>query len=218
MGYLTVIEGLDGSGKATQAAALANYYREQGRETTLLSFPNYREESSALVRLYLSGAIGNPGDVGAYAASGFYAADRYISYITSWKKIYDRGDTIIADRYVTSNAAHQMSKLPVSQWDDYLGWLEDYEYNRLGLPRPGVVIYLDMHPLTSQKLLRKRSSRDGVPSDIHERDIQYMEKCREAALYACARLGWRKITCDDNGEPLPILYIFEQVKLFGSIL
>ena len=213
MGHLAVIEGLDGSGKATQANALANYHRELGKKTLLLSFPNYRDESSALVRLYLSGALGKPADVGAYAASSFYAADRYISYITNWKKLYDEGYTIIADRYVTSNAAHQMSKLPCEEWDDYLHWMQDYEYTRLGLPKPGVVIYLDMHPETSRKLLQKRYGSGGAPSDIHERDMQYLLRCRSAALYACQKLGWRKITCDDGCDPLPVMHIFEQVKL-----
>ena len=213
MGHLAVIEGLDGSGKATQASALAGYFSEQGRETLLISFPNYKEESSALVRLYLSGALGKPAEVGAYAASGFYAADRYISYITNWKKNYDAGHTIIADRYVTSNAAHQMSKLPYEEWDDYLNWMEDYEYTRLGLPRPDVVIYLDMHPETSRGLLQKRYGSGGVQSDIHERDMQYLLRCRKAALYACEKLGWRKIACDDGCRPLPVMHIFEQVKL-----
>ena len=210
---LIVIEGLDGSGKATQAAALAGYFSQIGKKFLHLSFPNYTEESSALVRLYLSGKLGKPGDVSAYAASSFYAADRYISYITGWEKEYRQGYTILADRYVTSNATHQMSKLPRDEWDGYLGWIDDYEYVKLGLPRPDIVVYLDMHPQTSRKLLEKRRRDKGVAGDIHERDIEYLGRCREAAIYACEKLGWRKIACDDGQEPLPVIDIFEQIKL-----
>jgi dTMP kinase len=210
---IIVIEGLDGSGKATQAGALAGYFRETGRRFLHLSFPDYSSESSALVRLYLSGKLGSPNDVCAYAASTFYAADRYISYISGWKKQYIEGHTILADRYVTSNAAHQMSKLPKDKWDEYLTWVEDYEYTKLGLPRPDIVIYLDMHPETSRKLLEKRNRDKGGLSDIHERDLSYLIKCREAALYACDKLGWRKIVCDNGCEPLPVIHVFDQIKL-----
>ncbi len=210
MGHLAVIEGLDGSGKATQATHLAAYLQELGQTVRHVAFPNYDHESSALVRLYLSGSLGSPDEVNAYAASSFYAADRYISFTSQWKKDYDAGHTIIADRYTTSNAAHQMSKLPREEWDDYLDWVEDYEYERLGLPRPNVVIYLDMDPKISHKLLIKR----GNPQDIHERDLDYLIRCREAALYACDKLGWRKIACDDGRDPLPVMTIFDQVKVF----
>ncbi|MGI6403810.1 MAG: dTMP kinase [Oscillospiraceae bacterium] len=210
MGHLAVIEGLDGSGKATQATHLAAYLQELGQTVRHVSFPDYDHESSALVKLYLSGKLGSPDEVNAYAASSFYAADRYISFVSHWKKDYDAGYTIIADRYTTSNAAHQMSKLPREEWDDFLHWMEDYEYGRLALPRPSVVIYLDMDPQISHKLLRKR----GSPQDIHERDLEYLIRCREAALYACDKLGWRKISCDDGRNPLPVMTIFDQVKLF----
>ena len=210
---LVVIEGLDGSGKATQTTALAGYLRETGKKVLHLSFPNYTQESSALVRLYLSGGLGSSGDVCAYAASSFYAADRYISYITGWKKECDLGHTILADRYVTSNAVYQMSKLPRQEWDAYLDWIDDYEYVKLGLPRPGMVIYLDMDPEISRRLLKKRSAEKGSGGDIHERDFDYLVGCRKAALYACEKLGWRKIVCDDGREPLPVLHVFEQLKL-----
>ena len=209
MGHLAVIGGLDGSGKATQAMQLAAYLQELGKPVRHVAFPDYDHESSALVKLYLSGQLGSPDEVNAYAASSFYAADRYISFLSHWKKDYDAGYTIIADRYTTSNAAYQMSKLPRQEWDDFLRWMEDYEYGRLGLPRPSVVIYLDMNPDISHKLLLKR----GNPQDIHERDLDYLNRCRTAALYACEKLGWRRIACDDGRNPLPVTTIFEQVKI-----
>ncbi|MDR2908585.1 MAG: deoxynucleoside kinase [Oscillospiraceae bacterium] len=213
MGHFAVLEGLDGSGKATQAAMLANYLRETGKTVVPLSFPDYGSQSSALVRLYLSGGAGSLSEVNVYAASSFYAADRYISYATGWKKNYEAGHTIISDRYVTSNAAHQMSRLPKEEWDSYLEWMEDYEYNRLGLPRPGIVVYLDMRPEVSRRLIEKRNREKGLNPDIHERDENYLARCREAALYACDRLGWRRIVCDDGREPVPAILIAEQVRL-----
>lgn len=208
---LIVLEGLDGSGKATQAARLAEHLAASGERSLLVSFPNYESDSSALVRMYLSGALGEAGQVNAYAASSFYAADRYISFETGWKKEYLAGYTIVADRYATSNAAHQMSKLPREEWDDYLRWLEDYEYDRMKLPRPDLVLYLDMHPDISHTLIVRRGDGNGENRDIHEEDLGYLRACREAALYAGRKLGWRILRCYEGGEPLPVDKVFAAI-------
>ena len=142
-GKLIVIEGLDGSGKATQAKHLAAALQQQGKQIREISFPNYDSDSSAPVRMYLSGAFGTePGDVNPYAASSFYAIDRYAGMKQDWGCFYDDGGILIADRYTTSNAIHQCCKLPKEQWDSYLHWLFHYEYELLGLPSPDLVIYL----------------------------------------------------------------------------
>lgn len=201
---LIVIEGLDGSGKATQAARLAERLAAAGRPVRKISFPDYDSKSSTLVKMYLAGELGDVGEVNAYAASGFYAADRYISYVTDWKKDYLAGHTIIADRYTTSNAAHQMAKLARAEWNDYLGWLYDCEFARMRLPRPDVVVYLDLPPAASRRLLQKRYRDKGTGEDIHERNMQYLKICREAALYAANRLGWRVLDCCDGDEVLPV--------------
>ena len=139
-GRLLVIEGLDGSGKATQAKLLASHLAESGRRVMEITFPDYESDSSALVKMYLSGQFGDkPDDVNPYAASSFYAVDRYASYKTKWGSFYEAGGIVIADRYTTSNAVHQCSKLPPEQWNDFLRWAFDYEYRLLGLPAPDAV-------------------------------------------------------------------------------
>ena len=159
-GKLIVLEGLDGSGKATQAKLLAEHLAAQGVPVQKITFPDYASDSSALVKMYLAGQFGqHPDDVNAYAASSFYAVDRYASYKTSWGSFYEQGGVIIADRYTTSNAVHQCSKLPQEQWEEYLHWLFDYEFRLLGLPAPDRVIYLQVDPAVSQRLM----TQAGIP-------------------------------------------------------
>lgn len=210
-GRLIVIEGLDGSGKATQAHLLAEHMKKSDERVLKISFPDYASESSALVRMYLAGEVGGLGEVNVYAASSFYAADRYISFVKAWKKEYESGYTVIADRYSTSNAAHQMPGLPESDWDGYLSWLSDYEYARMGLPAPDLVLYLDMPPEISKKLIAKRYDGDESRRDIHEKDFEYLQKCRKAALYAAERLGWQVISC--GGEIADEPYTIEEIAL-----
>ena len=162
-GRLLVIEGLDGSGKATQAKLLAAHLAESGRRVMEITFPDYESDSSALVKMYLSGRFGDkPDDVNPYAASSFYAVDRYASYKTRWGSFYEAGGIVIADRYTTSNAVHQCSKLPPEQWDDFLRWAFDYEYRLLGLPAPDAVVYLQVDPAVSQKLMTGRYHGDEI--------------------------------------------------------
>ena len=160
-GKLIAIEGLDGSGKATQAKLLAGYLAAQGLVVREVSFPDYGSDSSALVKMYLAGQFGpHPDDVNAYAASSFYAVDRYASYKKDWGSFYENGGIVIADRYTTSNAVHQCSKLPPEQWESFLGWLFDFEFHLLGLPTPDEVIYLQVDPAVSQKLMTQRYHGD----------------------------------------------------------
>ena len=200
MQNLIVIDGLDGSGKATQAGILVERLKSQGKNVRKVSFPDYDSQSSALVKMYLAGEFGtHPGDVNAYAASSFYAVDRYASFKKDWAKDWETG-TIIADRYTTSNAIHQCSKLPESQWPIFLHWLFDYEYRLLGIPAPNKVIYLRMDPAVSQKLLEKRyGDMADAKKDLHEKDIEYMLRCHEAAAYCARVLGWETIECCENG-------------------
>ena len=200
-GKLIVIEGLDGSGKATQAALLTARLQKADKPVTQVSFPDYSSRSSELVKMYLGGEIGGLDSVNVFAASIFYAADRYISFETAWKSSYLAGHTIVADRYATSNAVHQTAKLPPGEWDDYLTWLEDLEYRRMELPRPDLVLYLDMPPEVSRKLILNRGQ---TSLDLHEGNFQYLKKCRETALYAAQRLGWSVIGCSDGDDPLPV--------------
>ena len=186
---LVVLDGLDGSGKSTQLSRLDAYFRENGIHYRQISFPDYSQPSAALVKQYLAGDFGgSPEAVGPFAASSFYAVDRYASYRRFWQADYEAGTLILAARYTTSNAIHQMGKLPRSRWDEFLAWLEQYEYDLLGLPRPDRVLFLDMPLSVSQRLLHARYAGDDTRRDIHERDTRYLALCRESALYAaCAK-------------------------------
>ena len=199
MGKLIVIEGLDGSGKATQTKLLQEYLAAQEISVRRVSFPDYESDSSALVKMYLAGTFGDkPGDVNAYAASSFYAVDRYAGFKKDWGAFYENGGVIVADRYTTSNAIHQCSKLDKEQWDTYLDWLFAFEYDLLGIPAPDVVIYLKVDPEISQKLMSGRYHGDESRKDIHEKDVAYLKKSREAEEYCCEKLGWKKIECSGS--------------------
>ena len=204
-GKLVVLDGLDGSGKSTQFELLQKAMQQNGRKVCPISFPDYGEPSSALVKMYLAGEFGSDASsVNAYAASSFYAVDRYASYKKFWQKDYEAGALVLAARYTTSNAIHQMGKLPGSEWNTYLDWLMDYEYRLLGLPKPDLVIFLDMPPEVSQKLLSGRYGGDEAKKDIHESNRAYLLSCREAALYAAKRQGWTVLPCSENGAPRSI--------------
>ena len=211
-GRLLVIEGLDGSGKATQAKLLAAALAADGLPVRQVSFPNYASESSALVRMYLAGQFGQkPDDVNAYAASSFFAVDRYASYKTDWGAFYRDGGVVLADRYTTSNGAHQCSKLPPEAWDGYLEWLFRFEYDLLGLPAPDAVIYLRVDPAVSQKLMTARYHGDESRKDIQERDLEYLARSRAAAEYCARKLGWQAVECARNGEMRPVEEIGREV-------
>lgn len=199
-GKLITIEGLDGSGKATQSELLLQRLQEQGRRVRKVSFPDYNSDSSMLVRMYLAGQFGKkPEDVNAYAASAFFAVDRYASYKKDWKSFYEEGGIVIADRYTTSNAIHQCSKLPEDQWDDFLDWLFDFEYRLLGIPAPDLVVYLHVDTEISQMLMTNRYGGDESRKDIHEGNRSYLERSQQAAQYCCRRLGWKEIPCCADG-------------------
>ena len=202
-GKLIVIEGLDGSGKSTQEKLLESKLTALGKSVRYIKLPNYDDDACVLVKQYLAGRFGDrPEDVNAYAASSFYAVDRYVSYNCYWKEDYLSGKVILADRYTTSNAYHQLTKTPEDKWDDYLEWLEDFEYGKLGIPKPDAVIYLDMPVDVSQKLMSSRYGGDESKKDIHEKNTDYLARCRVAADYSCKKLGWIKISCAENGELL----------------
>ncbi|MBR3588304.1 MAG: deoxynucleoside kinase [Clostridia bacterium] len=212
-GKLIVIEGLDGSGKSTQINILAEKIKEKGLTFKQIKLPNYDGDSSALVKMYLAGEFGkNPEDVNAYAASAFYAVDRFASFKTIWKEDYEKGAVILADRYTTSNAYHQMIKQPEENWDSYIEWLEDFEYNKIGIPKPDLVIYLDMPVEISQKLMSKRYEGNESKKDVHEANVGYLNACRKAASYAAEKMGWVKILCSDGENARSIEDIAEEIS------
>jgi dTMP kinase len=212
MGRLIVLDGLDGCGKSTQSEQVYRALTEAGERVKLISFPDYQEPSSVLVRMYLNGEFSdNPDDVNAYAAGSFYAVDRYASYKRFWQKEYEDGVLILATRYTTSNAIHQMGKLPEEEWENYLQWLADFEYGKLGLPCPDLVIFLDMERAVSDRLLNQRYGGDESKKDIHERSRAYLESCRRTAHFTAERQDWQVIRCDDGENPLPIETITRRI-------
>ena len=220
MGKLIVIEGLDGSGKSTQTPILAGALRAQGKEVAEISFPVYQSDSSALVRMYLGGEFGKrPGDVNAYAASSFYAVDRFASYKKDWKEFYEKEDSVvIATRYTSSNEIHQLAKLDRDGWDGFIEWAEDFEYNKMGIPRPDMVLYLNMRYDIALSLVTGRSESTGQKKDIHELDTAYMARCHEAAAYASEKLGWKNIVCYENDAPLSLDQISTKILAEVSLL
>ena len=195
-GKLIVLEGTDGSGKSTQFRLLCERLEREGIPFRRLVFPQYQEPSSALLRMYLNGEFGShPSDVNAYAASVFFAVDRYASWKKVWGEYYQSGGLVLSDRYTTSNAVHQACKLPEDQWEDFFRWLFDFECGKLGLPMPDQVFYLDMPTEKAVELLRSREAATHTKGDIHEVDTDYLALCRRTALRAAEDLGWKRIPC-----------------------
>lgn len=212
MGKLIVIEGTDGSGKSTQFRLLTARLEAEQVKFQKLVFPQYSEPSSALIRMYLGGEFGSkPEDVNAYAASAFYSVDRYASYKKVWGKWYEDGGLVVSDRYTTSNAVHQTSKEPEDKREAFLNWLYDFEYDKLGLPKPDLVIYLDVPTDFTEKMLRHRETETHTHADIHEQDTEYLATCRRMGRAAAAHYGWTVIQCVRDGAMRSMEDIHEEI-------
>lgn len=212
MGKLIVFEGTDGSGKSTQFDLLTRRLEREGQAFYRLRFPRYEQESSALIRMYLSGAFGtDPSAVNAYAASTFYAVDRYASYVQDWKEYYEAGGLILADRYTTSNAVHQGGKVPEEERERFFAWLYDLEYQKMGLPRPDQVICLDMPIAMTAQLMRQREADTHTRADIHEQDLAYLTQCHGTLMEAARCDGWTVVSCCQDGALRSIAQIHEEI-------
>ena len=215
MGKLIIIEGLDGCGKSTQTALLEKYFESENINFKKIKLPDYDSKSSTLVKMYLNGEFGkNADDVNAYAAGAFYAVDRFASYKLDWGKDYEAGTLILADRYATSNSIYQMEKIDESKWDEYLDWSADFEYNKIGIPKPDLVIFLDMPVEVSQKLMTSRYNGDEGKKDVHEANVDFLNNCRKSALYTARKQGWAVIPCSDGENPHPIEEIHNTILSF----
>ena len=212
MGKLIVIEGTDGSGKSTQFKLLTQRLTREGRDFRQLEFPQYSEPSSALIKMYLGGEFGtNVGDVNAYAATAFFAVDRYASYKKFWGNWYEKGGLVVSGRYTTSNAVHQASKERPELWTEYWKWLSEFEYDRLGLPCPDLTVYLDVPTEYTEKMMRKREQDTNTTADIHEQDLSYLATCRRCGREAAAFFGWKIIDCVRDGAMRSIEDIHEEI-------
>ena len=211
-GKLIVMEGIDGSGKSTQYQRLCQRLSEEGRAYRKAVFPRYDQDSSALIRSYLGGQFGDkPEDVNAYAASTFFAVDRFAAYKTDWGAYYDRGGLVLADRYTTSNACHQGSKLPAAERQPFLDWLYDFEFRLMGLPKPALVLYLDIDVDTARRQMARRQSATHTQADIHERDFAYLASCLEMGHYAAEHYGWTRIPCTRDGALRGVEEIHQEI-------
>ena len=200
LGKLIVFEGIDGSGKSTQFELMCTRLSDEDRLFKRLVFPRYDEPSSALIKMYLSGEFGkNPDSVNAYAASSFYAVDRYASFIQDWREHYQAGGLVLTDRYTTSNALHQGAKMADRQRESFFKWLYEYEFDLIGLPVPDLVIYMDIDADFAEKRIWHRQTETGAEADIHEKDVAYLRNCAKSGKHAAAQLGWHRINCVRNG-------------------
>ena len=212
-GKLFIIEAGDGSGKETQTRLLAERLERDGHSILPITFPDYAADSSMLVRMYLRGDFGtHADDVNAYAASTFFAVDRYASFQMKWRADLEAGAIVLADRYTTANMVHQAVKIEdEAERESFLAWLEDFEYEKLALPRPDLVLFLDMDPAVSRRLIAARAAASGVAQDIHERDEDYLVRCHRASVNLAARCGWQRIRCSEAGEPLSREAVHEKI-------
>ena len=222
-GKLIIIEsGSDGSGKETQTQKLIDRLSSENKNVLKVSYPNYDSPACEPVKMYLNGSFGDKAsDVNPYAASTFYAIDRFASYKTNWKSFYENGGIVICDRYTTSNMVHQASKLKESEKDNYLDWLYNLEFNLYELPKPDLVIFLDVPPSITKKLRDNRLNKfTGEESkDIHEKDENYMRETYNNSLYIANKYNWNIINCVENNELLSIDKIHNKIyDVVNSIL
>ena len=220
MGKLIVFEGIDGSGKSTQSNLLRERLRREGTAFRSVTFPRYDNPSASLIKMYLGGDFGtDPGDVNAYAASCFYAVDRFASFKQDWQNYYEAGGLLIMDRYTTSNAIHQGAKLPEAERNAFFDWLYHFEFDQMGLPEPDAVIYMDIPLETAMQRIASREASTGVAADIHEKNRGYLALCHACGLQAAERYGWKKIPVTDGSRERSIEDIHEQIySICGGII
>lgn len=211
-GKLIVIEsGTDSSGKETQTKKLYQRLKKEKPSVRKVEYPNYDSQSSALVKMYLEGKFGGQADdVNAYAASTFFAVDRYASFKQEWQTDYQQGKIIIADRYTTSNMVHQAAKINnEAKREEYLNWLWELEFDKLGLPVPDCVIFLDVPPEKSRQLLKTREEKKA--EDIHEKDKHHLNQAYETACLIAEKFNWEKIDCLQQGKLQSIEQIHQKI-------
>ena len=222
MGKLFVIDGTDGSGKQTQLAKLTERLKEEGVNFKVVSFPNYEHQSSSLVKMYLSGEFGeNAQEVSPYIASTFYAADRYATFQTGYKKFYEDGGIILADRYTTASMVHQSGKIKnKEEREKFLDWLCDFEFNLYGLPVPTKAFFLNMPTNYAVKLMEKRENKftHDAKKDIHERDPQHLLDAYNAACELVQKYDWHEVKCvkDDKIRSIDDIHeeIYQEIKKY----
>ena len=197
MGKLIVIEGVsDGVGKTTQIKELYNKLVESGKKVVYHHFPSYGSVGASLVEEYLKGNLGKREGIGPYAISSFYAMDRFYVYHNELKKALNEGKIVLLDRYTTSNLIYQGSFF--EDKDEFLDYVTDYEYNKLGLKKPDLVIFLKLDKSIAKEL-RKNRDTDGVEGDINEKDTVFLDKVYDNSLYVADKYDFKVIECSKDG-------------------
>lgn len=214
-GKLIIIEGVDSSGKATHTTKLYERLLKENYQVKKVEFPDYKSQSSALVKMYLNGDFGEmPEDVNAYAASTFFAVDRFASFKTSWHDFYQNGGIVISDRYTMSNMIHQASKIKDNKEKTvFLDWLWDLEFIKLGIPVPDCVIFLDMPPEFGQRLMKERKNKFTGESekDIHEKSEEHLINSYINACSIAENYKWNRVSCVKDGKIRKIGDIHEDI-------
>ena len=215
-GKLIVIEGVDASGKQTQTALLYEYVKSLTDRAIKIEFPDYESPSSAVIKMYLNGDFGKDANsVNPFAASTFFAVDRFASFKTKWEKLYNDGYIIIADRYVTANMLYQASKIEGREAKlEFIEWIKDLEYGKFALPRPDLSIFLDVKPEISFELMNKRKNKyTGKDElDIHENNRDFLIKTYENAKFVAEACGFTVIDCVKDGALKTIEEIHADIK------
>lgn len=223
MGKLIVIEGTDSSGKETQTKQLFERLKKGSKNVKKISFPNYDSPACEPVKMYLAGAFGEDAmKINPYPVSTMYAIDRYASFKTDWEEFYNNDGIIVTDRYVTSNMVHQASKIEDNDEKiRYLNWLEDFEYEKMGIPRPDLIIFLNMPTEMAVRLMEARKNKitGEEKKDIHERDKVYLEKSHKNACSVAAMYNWKEIKCSEGDRIKTIEEIGEEIyKLVSELV
>ena len=199
MGKLIVIEGVsDGVGKTTQVRELYNKLVKEGKEVVYHHFPSYGSVGASMVEEYLKGNLGNREDVGPYAISSFFAMDRFYAYHNELKKALDEDKIVLLDRYTTSNLIYQGSLIEQEKKEEFFDYITDYEYNKLGLRKPDLVIFLKLDKLFANNL-RKNRDNEGVEGDINEKDNAFLDKVYDNSLYVAYKYNFKIIECSSDG-------------------
>ncbi len=203
-GKFIVIDGTDGSGKATQVEILKNRLEKEGREVMIVDFPRYDKPSGIFCTKYLNGEYGQLKDISPEQGSLFYAMDRF----DAKKEMIDhlsRGKILLANRYVSASMGHQGSKIAdLVERKNFLDWVEDLEYSILGIPRPDATLILHVPAEINQELVDKKDPRDyvnGKKRDLHESDLNHL-KSAEATYLQIARdyPNFHLIECVKDGR------------------
>ena len=212
---LVVIEGVDSSGKQTQSELLMSNIESMGLSVEKIVFPNYDSDTSSLVKMYLGGEFGeNANDVNPYMASAFFAVDRVGSMFSVWKQRLENTQIVIADRYVTSNMIHQASKIEnPEERDAFLDWVYDFEYEKLRLPKPDLIIFLDMPVKYAMELMKNRPNKINSSDikDIHESDEAYLNKSYNNAVSVAQKYNRHTVSCVKDDKIRSIEDISEEI-------